>query len=110
MVVSPSAHSLEGGDQFFNGGSGQNGGLRAGFGREVGAGHRDIGDLAREDFNLTMTDMTWKNGEPRERESLAAEGMARISDGDLTLAFLRHQRGITLGESFQFPVDQSSIS
>jgi hypothetical protein len=90
MVVPPSAHSLEGGDQFFNGGGGQNGGLKAGFGREVGAGDRDIGDLAREDFNLAMTDMARQNGEPREREGPAVEGMTRIGDGDLTLAFLRH--------------------
>jgi hypothetical protein len=64
MVVSPSAHSLEGDDQFFNGGRGQNGGLRARLGREVGCGDGDISDLVRKDFNLAMTDMAWQNGEP----------------------------------------------
>jgi len=90
MVVPPSAYSLEGGDQFFNGGGGQNGGLRVGFGRQVGADDGDVGDLARQDFNLAMTDMAWQHGEPRERESPAVEGMTGIGDGDLTLAFLRH--------------------
>jgi len=64
MVVSPSAHSLEGGDQFFNGGCGENSGLRARLGREVGGGDGDISDLARKDFHLAMTDMAWQNGEP----------------------------------------------
>lgn len=64
MVASPSAHSLEGGDQFINCGGGQDGGSGAGFGEEVGAGDGNVGDQAREDFDLAVPDVSRKAGEP----------------------------------------------
>lgn len=58
MVVPPSAYSLEGGNQLFNGGEGQGGRFGAGFARKIGAGDRDVGDLTWEDFDLTVTDVS----------------------------------------------------
>src|SRR5512135_414261 len=98
MVAPPSTHSLEGGDQGFNGGDGQDGGLGAGFGGEVGAGDGDVGDPAREDFDLAMANVSGQPSESRQLQGPAIEGMAGIGDGDLALAFLRDQRGITLDE------------
>jgi hypothetical protein len=98
MVAPPSTHSLEGGDQCFNGGDGQDGGFGAGFGGEVGAGDGDVGDPAREDFDLAVADVSGQPGEPGQLQCPAVEGMAGIGDGDLALAFLRDQRGITLDE------------
>lgn len=98
MVAPPSAPSLEGGDQIFNGGEGQDGGFGAGFGGEIGRGDWDEPDLAWEDFDLTMTNVTRQAGEPGESHGSAVEGMRWISDGDFTLALLCDQRGITLGE------------
>jgi hypothetical protein len=99
MVAPPSAAcSLEGGDQLLNGGAGQDGGFGTGFGGEVGAGDGDVGDPAREDFDLAVTDVSRQTSEPRELQCPAVEGMTGIGDGDLALAFLRDQRGITLGE------------
>lgn len=89
---------MEGGEQGFNGGDGEDGGFGAGLGGEVGAGDGDVSDQVGEDFDLTVTDVSREPGEPGELESLAEEGMTRIGDGDLPLAFLRDQRGITLGE------------
>lgn len=103
MVVSPSAHSLEGGDQFFNSGCGENGGLGAGFGREIGGGDGDVRDQAGENFDLAVADVSREPGEARQLERLAEEGMAGVGDRDLPLAFLRDQRGITLGEVYPNP-------
>src|SRR5512135_19755 len=102
MVAPPSAQSLEGGDQCFNGGDGQDGGFGAGFGGEIGASDGDVGNPAREDFDLAVTDVSRQTGESRQLECPAVEGMAGIGDGNLALAFLRDQRGITLDEVFQF--------
>jgi hypothetical protein len=90
--------SLEGGDQRFNGGDGQDRGLGAGFGGEIGAGDGNVGDHAGEDLDLAVADMAREAGEPGQLERLAEEGMAGIGDSDFSLAFLRDQRGITLGE------------
>jgi hypothetical protein len=104
MVAPPSAAcSLEGGDQLLNGGEGQDGGFGTGFGGEVGAGDGDVGDPSREDFDLAVTDMSRQTSEPRQLECPAVEGMAGIGDGNLALAFLRDQRGITLDEVSRSP-------
>jgi hypothetical protein len=111
MVTPPSGvPSLEGGDQGFNGGDGQDGGLGAGFGGEIGAGDGDVGDHAGENFDLAMADMAREAGEPRQLERPAEERMTGIGDGDFSLAFLRDQRGITLGEVFQSRDSRSSSS
>jgi hypothetical protein len=103
MVAPPSGtHSLEGGDQRFNGDDGQNGRFRVRFGGQVGARDGDVSDQAREYFDLTMANMSWESGDPRELVCPAEERMSGIVDGDVALAFLRDQRGITLGEVFLF--------
>ncbi len=89
---------MEGGEQGFNGSDGEDGRFGAGFGGEVGAGDGNVGDQARKNFNLTMTDMSREPGESGQFERLAKERMTGIGDGNLPLAFLRDQRGITLGE------------
>jgi hypothetical protein len=89
---------LEGGDQLLNGGDGQDGGFGAGFVGEVGAGDGDVDDPTREDLGLAVTDVSRQTSEPRQLECPAVEGMAGIGDGNLALAFLRDQRGITLDE------------
>ena len=58
------AHSLEGGEQGFNGGDGEDGGFGAGLGGEVGAGDGDVGDQAGEDLDLAVTDVSREPGEP----------------------------------------------
>jgi hypothetical protein len=98
MVAPPSAYSLEGGNQLFNAGQGQDGRFGAGLDREIGAGDWDVGDLSWKDFDLTVTDVSWEASETRELQCPAIEGMRRVGDGNLALAFLRDQRGITLGE------------
>jgi hypothetical protein len=110
MVMPPSTHSLEGGDQFFNGGRGQDGRLGAWFCGEVGAGDGNVGDQSRDDFDLTMPDVSGKTGKARELECPAEEGVRGIVDSDLPLAFLRDQRGITLGEFFPCRDSQSGSS
>jgi hypothetical protein len=114
MVAPPSGtHSLEGGHQGFNGDEGQDGGFRARFGGEVGAGDGNVSDQAREDFDLAMADVSREAGHPRELKCPAEEGMTEIGDGDVALAFLRDQRGITLGEvspSRDCPPSSSCIS
>ena len=113
MVVPPSAHGLEGGDKLFNGGNRQNRGFGAGFGGEVGAGDWDVSDQAGEDFDLAVTHMSREAGEAGQLERLAEERMTGIVDSNRPLAFLRDQRGITLGEVFPFresPPSSSSIS
>jgi hypothetical protein len=103
MVAPPShAHSLEGGDQLFNGRGGEDGRFRARFGREIRAADGDKTDLTRQDFDLAVTDMSRESSEPRELQRPAVEGMARIGDRDLALAFFGNQRGITLDEVSQF--------
>jgi hypothetical protein len=98
MVPAPSdAHSLEGSNQLFNGGDGQDGGFGTWFGGEVRAGDWDVGDLAGKDFDLAVADVPGKASESRELQGPSVEGMAGIGDGDLTLAFLYDQRGITMG-------------
>ena len=69
---------MEGGEQGFNGGDGEDGGFGAGFGREVGASDRDVSDQAGEDFDLAVTDVTREAGEPRQLECLAEERMTRL--------------------------------
>ena len=103
MVAPPSrASSLEGGDQLFNGRGGEDGRFRARFGREIRAADRDETDLARQDFDLAVADMSGQAGESGELQRPAVEGMARVGDGDLALAFFRDQRGITLDGVFPF--------
>jgi hypothetical protein len=58
MVVPPSAYSLEGGNQLFNGGQSEDSRFGAGLGREIGAGDWDVGDLTWEDFDLAMADVS----------------------------------------------------
>ena len=91
-------HSLEGGDQFGHGAGRQDRGLGTRLCRQVGAGDGDVGDHAREDFDLAVADMSGQASKSRQLERPAEEGMAGIGDGDFSLAFLRDQRGITLGE------------
>ena len=99
MVAPPSrAYSLEGGDQLFNGRGGEDGRFRARFGREVRAADRDETDPARQDFDLAVADMSREASESRELQRPAVEGMARVGDSDLALAFFGNQRGITLAE------------
>jgi hypothetical protein len=101
MVAPPSrAYSLEGGDQLFNGRGGEDGRFRARFRREIRAADGDETDLTRQDFDLTVTDMSRESSESRELQRPAVEGMAGISDGDLAFAFFGNQRGITLDEVF----------
>jgi hypothetical protein len=59
LMVVPPAYSLEGGNQVFNGGQGQDGRFGAGLDREIGAGDRDVGDLSGEDFDLAVADVSW---------------------------------------------------
>jgi hypothetical protein len=99
MVAPPShAYSLEGGDQLFNGREDEDGRFRARFRREIRAADGDETDLARQDFDLTVTDMSRESSESRELQRPAVEGMTRIGDSDLALAFFADQRGITLDE------------
>jgi hypothetical protein len=101
MVAPPSGtDSLEGGHQGFNGGDGQDSRFRARFGGEVGTGDGNVSDQTREDFDLAVADVSRESGDPRELEDPAEERMTGIGDGDLPLALLRDQRGITLGEVF----------
>ena len=93
---------MEGGEQGFNGGDGEGGGFGAGLGGEIGTGAGDVRDQVGEDFDLAVTDVSREPGEPGEFESLAEEWVAGIGDSDLPLAFLRDQRGITLGEVSPF--------
>src|SRR4051794_29313599 len=77
MVTPPSgAYSLEGGDQLFNGGGGEDGGFRARLGREIRAADRDETDPARQDFDLAVADIPREAGESRELQRPAVEGMA----------------------------------
>jgi hypothetical protein len=109
MVAPPSrAYSLEGGDQLFNGRGGEDGRFGARFRREIRAADGDETDLTRQDFDLTVTDMSRESSESRELQRPAVEGMARVSDCDLALAFFRDQRGITLDEVFPFRWAQSA--
>ncbi len=94
----PHAYSLEGGHQLFNGRGREHARFWAGFRREIRAANRDETDPAREDFDLTVTDMSRESSESRELQRPAVEGMARVGDSDLALAFFRDQRGITLDE------------
>jgi hypothetical protein len=99
MVAPPSgAYSLEGGNQLFHGGAREDGRFGAGFHRQIRAGDGDETDSARQDFDLAVTDMSRESSESRELQRPAVEGMTRIGDSDLALAFFRDQRGITLGE------------
>ena len=99
MVAPPSgAYSLESGHQLFNGRGSEDGRFWAGFGRQIRAADGDETDLARQDFHLAVTDMSRKSSESRKLQGPAVEGMTRIGDSDLALAFFRDQRGITLGE------------
>jgi hypothetical protein len=109
MVAPPSqAYSLEGGNQLFNGRGREDGRFRAGFRRQICAGDGDETNPTRQDFNLAVTDMSGKSSESPELQRPPVEGMTRIGDGDLALAFFRDQRGITLGEVFPFPWAQSA--
>ncbi len=89
---------MEGGEQGFNGGDGEDGGFGARLGGEVGTDDRDVSDQVGEDLDLAVTDVSREPGESGELERLAEEWMTGIGDGDLPLAFLRDQRGITPGE------------
>ena len=101
---------MEGGEQGFNGGDGEDGRFGAGFGGEVGAGDGDVSDQAGKDLDLAVADVSREAGEPRQLERLAEERMSGIGDGDFPLAFLRYQRGITLGEVSRSRAGRSSNS
>jgi hypothetical protein len=64
-------------------------GLGARFGREIGAGQRDVVDPARLDFDLTVTYVSQQKGESVQLQRSAVEGMTRIGNCDLTLGKLR---------------------
>jgi hypothetical protein len=99
MVAPPChAYSVEGRNQLFNGNWSEDGRFWAGFVGEVSAGDGYVGNAARKDFDLAVTDMSGKSSESRELQCPAVEGMTRIDDSDLALAFFRDQRGITLDE------------
>ena len=107
MAGPPSvAVSMEGGHQLLKGGDGQNGGLGARLGGEVGAADRDVAEPAGEDLDLAMADMTGKAGEPGELQRPAEEGMGGVGDGDLALAFFGDQGGITSVEVCPCPENQ----
>jgi hypothetical protein len=98
MVVPRSiAQSLEGANQFFNGRNGQNRVLWARFGGEIVAGHGDVVDSARLDFDLALTNVSSQKRESVQLQRSAVEGMTRIGNRDLTLENLRVQRVFTLG-------------
>ena len=110
MVAPPcQPHSLEGGNQLFNGNWSEDGWFRAGLGRQIGATDGNEADLTRKDFDLTVPDVTRQASEPRQLQYPAVEGMTRIGDSDLALAFFRDQRGITLDEVFPFRWAQSEL-
>ena len=99
MVAPPChAYSLEGRNQLFNGSWREGGRFEAGFRRQVGAADGDETDPAGQDFHLAVPDMSGKSSESRELQRPAVEGMARVRDSDLALAFFGNQRGITLDE------------
>ena len=109
MVAPPCLpHSLEGRNQLFNGNWSEDGWFWAGFRRKISAADGDETKLARKNFNLAVTDMSRKTSQPRKLQHSAVEGMTRIGNGDLALAFLRNQRGITLGGVFRFRWAQST--
>ena len=90
MAVPPSTHSMEGGNQLFNGSDRQN---RGSWARCVGkacAGNRNEGEPARENLDLAMTDVSQQDSRTREREGPAVERMAGIRNRDPTRAILRH--------------------
>jgi hypothetical protein len=96
MAVPPSgAVSMEGGHQLLNGGDGQDGRLGTRLGGEVGAVDRDVAELAGEDLDLAVADVAGQAGESRELQRPAEEGVGGVGNGDLALAFLRDQGGIT---------------
>jgi hypothetical protein len=89
MVAPPcQAHSLEDRNQLFNGNWSEDRRLWAGFGRPIGAADWDEADLARKNLDLTVPEVAWQTGEPRQLQCPAVEGMTGIGDGDLALAFL----------------------
>src|SRR5262249_28047379 len=99
MVAPPChAYSLEGRNQLFNGGGCEDGRFGARFRRQIRARDGDGTNSTREDFNLAVPDMARKRGEPREFQRPAVEGLTRIGDSDLALAFFRDLGGITLDE------------
>jgi hypothetical protein len=103
MVAPPChAYSLEGRNQLFNGNWGEDGRFWAGLRRQIRAADGDKTDPARQDFNLAVTDVSRKTSQSRELQRSAVKRMTGISDSDLALAFFRDERGITLGEAFQF--------
>jgi hypothetical protein len=109
MVAPPcQLHSLEGGNQIFNGSWSEDGWFWAGLSRQIGATDGNEADLARKDFDLTVPDVTRQASEPRQLQCLAVEGMTGIGDSNLALAFFRDQRGITLDEVSQFHCHQSA--
>lgn len=75
----------------------QNGRVWARRGREVGTGHRDVTVLIWGDFDLGMTHVSRQTGQPGKLERSSEKGMAGVGNGDLPLAFLLDERGITLG-------------
>ena len=92
------AHSLDGRQQLFNGYHGQNGGCGTWCRGKVGTGNRNVNELAREEFDLAVPDVSRKVGKPRQLQNSAEQRMAGIVDGDLAFAGLFTQRGITLAE------------
>ena len=96
-------HTLEGCNQLFDGGQGQNGGIGAGRCLQVGARNRDVPVLAGKDFNLTVPNVARQPSDAGQLKCSAIERMGGVSDGDAALAGLRDERGITLGGVCPFP-------
>jgi hypothetical protein len=97
MVGPPGyGYSLEGRNQFGNGSRGQNGRFRAGLCGQIGATDRNVGELIGEKLDLAMADVSGQIGDSSQLQDSAEQRMTRIGNGDLTLAYLRNQRGITL--------------
>ncbi len=66
----------------------------------IGAGNRDEAVLTWENLDLAVTNMAGEIGNAGEFQSATEQRVCRIRDGDLPVAFLSDQRGITLGGVF----------
>ena len=98
------ASSLKGDDQIFNSFRGENRSLAWRLMSQIGGGNRYVTKPTGEQLNLAVTDVTGKASQTHELERPPGERMAGVNDRNLTFAFLRDQRGITLVEVCPFPV------
>lgn len=95
--------TLEGCNQLFDGGQGQDGRVWTGSSLQIGARDRNVHILAGKDSNLTMPHVAWQPSEAGQRQCFAVERVGRISDRDTAFACLRDERGITLGGVYPHP-------